>query len=392
MSTIISEIPEIMKLWSNKNTLNPKKLTIGSNKRALWTCIKNHEWEATIANIALRGRRCPYCSNKKIIPGYNDLFTLNTEAEKYWSKNNTIEPTSLAKGSTKRALWTCELGHEWESIINNFTKGYRCPYCSNKKILKGFNDLATIRPDLIKWWSSNNEITPYEISVFSNKKILWMCKLEHEWEEKCSNIAVSNKRRCPYCSGHRVFKNFNNIGFTHPLLNQYCVNKNVLDEYSKGSQTILEWNCPKYNINYKRTICEMIRVYPFCACPNCTKNTSSFELEVNQFIKEILKIKTITSNRQIIKPYELDIVIKSKKIAIECNGNYWHSDEVIQKSKNMSAKEYHSMKKDLSKESGYDLFFIWESDWKTNRETVEQELIKIFNNNFNNIALLNRLE
>lgn len=32
-------------------------------------------------------------------------------------------------------------------------------------------------------------------------------------------------------------------------------------------------------------------------------------------------------NRQLIKPYELDIVIPELHLAIEFNGSYWHSVE-----------------------------------------------------------------
>lgn len=49
------------------------------------------------------------------------------------------------------------------------------------------------------------------------------------------------------------------------------------------------------------------------------------EQEIADFLLS-LKVSNISRNsRKIIAPYELDIVIPDKKIAIEFNGDYWHS-------------------------------------------------------------------
>lgn len=62
-------------------------------------------------------------------------------------------------------------------------------------------------------------------------------------------------------------------------------------------------------------------------------------------------------NRQLIKPYELDIVIPELHLAIEFNGSYWHSVEagVI--------PGYHLMKTELCEAKNYRLIHIWEDEW-----------------------------
>ena len=50
------------------------------------------------------------------------------------------------------------------------------------------------------------------------------------------------------------------------------------------------------------------------------------------------------------------------------------------------------MKKDLAKDAGYDLFFVWEDDWKNRPEEVKSELLNVLNNSSNVLETLNRLE
>ena len=76
----IIDNPVLMAEWNlekNKELgLNPNELTIGSGKKAWWKCSKGHEWQATIANRK-NGNGCPYCSNQRVLIGYNDLATFN---------------------------------------------------------------------------------------------------------------------------------------------------------------------------------------------------------------------------------------------------------------------------------------------------------------------------
>ena len=72
----------------------------------------------------------------------------------------------------------------------------------------------------------------------------------------------------------------------------------------------------------------------YANCELCTKlsseNTDNYKnTTIEIFIQDILKkynIKFETNIRNLIYPYELDIYIPEKNIAIECNGIYWHCD------------------------------------------------------------------
>jgi len=64
----------------------------------------------------------------------------------------------------------------------------------------------------------------------------------------------------------------------------------------------------------------------YCIDCRCRDSVSKIELSLVEFVKS-LNIPIQHSNRTIIAPLELDIVIPSKKLAIEFNGNYWHSEQ-----------------------------------------------------------------
>jgi hypothetical protein len=69
-----------------------------------------------------------------------------------YSKNNGLEPDQVTAGSEKRVWWICSKGHEWQAKIRSRSaRAQGCPYCSGRYAIKGENDLATLRPDLIKY-------------------------------------------------------------------------------------------------------------------------------------------------------------------------------------------------------------------------------------------------
>jgi len=100
------------------------------------------------------------------------------------------------------------LGHQWQESVANFYGGRRCPYCSNRRVLPGFNDLATKNPKLAAEWDSKKNIrNPAEIASKSNIKVWWICKNGHEWEATVSNRSRKDRRNgCPYCDGGRKKK------------------------------------------------------------------------------------------------------------------------------------------------------------------------------------------
>jgi DNA-directed RNA polymerase subunit RPC12/RpoP len=141
----------------------------------------------------------------------NKFFIENPDLLKEWHKEKnkplTLNETSIY--SNKKVWWICKKGHEWEASISNRNKGSGCPYCSGRLATKE-NNLAVYRPDLIEEWDDEkNQITPYDVTPKSGRKVYWKCKEGHSWNSSVANKV--NGKKCPTC---------NSLAFLNPELTE----------------------------------------------------------------------------------------------------------------------------------------------------------------------------
>jgi hypothetical protein len=95
-------------------------------------------------------------------------------------------------------------------------------------------------------------------------------------------------------------------------------------------------------------------------------NRSSYEDEILNWLSEF-DINVIATEKDLIRPLQLDIYLPDFKLGIEFNGLYWHSEF-------KKDKFYHLNKTISCKNYGIDLIHIWEDDWK-NRKTILKSII-----------------
>lgn len=104
--------------------------------------------------------------------------------------------------------------------------------------------------------------------------------------------------------------------------------------------------------------------------------TSYFENDVINFVKSIYDEEVLNNIRDIISPKELDVYIPSKNVAIECDGLYWHSDEI-------KSNDYHFNKTISCEEKGIRLLHIFEDEWNFKKEickSIIAESLGIYQN------------
>lgn len=150
----------------------------------------------------------------------NSLLFSNPEVAKEWDyeKNGNLKPEHFAANSNKKVWWKCSNGHEWQAAIGTRNKGHNCPYCSGIKALKGYNDLQTVNPILVKEWNyeKNNGVTPADVMPNSDKKVWWKCSKGHEWLARIQHR--NNGVGCPYCSGRCAIEGENDLQTVNPTL------------------------------------------------------------------------------------------------------------------------------------------------------------------------------
>ena len=235
-NSLASYCPEIEKYWNKEKNgkITPEQISHSSEKEIYLKCPKcNTEWKMLAKDFYLRPY-CPYCYGRKVKTGYNDLFTTNPELKKIWSKNNSLDPRKLSSGCNFPALWHCEnCNGEYEMVINDKTNGYGCPYCSGHRVLKGYNDLSSTCPELLKDWDyEKNKIKPDEVTKGSNETVLWKCHIcNYEWLSTISNRTIL-KRGCPKCGVKRRA-----ISQSKTVL-QFSLDGKLIAEYESVSEAI----------------------------------------------------------------------------------------------------------------------------------------------------------
>ena len=100
-----------------------------------------------------------------------------------------------------------------------------------------------------------------------------------------------------------------------------------------------------------------------------TRYASQGEREVYNYVNSIYDGEVKHNVKNIISPLELDIYIPDKKLAIEFNGDYWHSNT-------NKHSTYHQEKSITCAKSGVQLIHIFEYQWNNveTREKIKQLL------------------
>lgn len=141
---LTSLYPSLASQWNYEKNglLKPENVTPYSNKKVWWRCSLGHEYQAVIASRTNDGNGCPYCSGRRVLPGFNDLGTRYPKVAAQWHKdlNGNLTPENVTCGSKKRIWWKCELGHVWKAVIYSRTGGSTgCPTCAEKTNSKYYN-------------------------------------------------------------------------------------------------------------------------------------------------------------------------------------------------------------------------------------------------------------
>ena len=204
--------PELALQWhpTKNGDLTPADVVPGTRRKVWWVCDKGHEWRAAVS-ARVNGSGCPVCTSKKIVPGINDLASQYPAVAKEWhpTKNGTLTPDHIAPASNRKVWWICDKGHEYQAVVSTRTqRNGGCPYCANKRVLPGFNDLATKYPEIAAQWhpTMNGSLTPDHVLPGSRKKVWWQCRSGHVWQAVVYSRTGNQRSGCPICTGYAVGK------------------------------------------------------------------------------------------------------------------------------------------------------------------------------------------
>jgi ribosomal protein S27AE len=246
--------PELAKcLDPIKTGLTAAEVSGGSGVRFWWLCDKGHSTQATADSRKADPSRCPVCSNKQVVQGVNDMQTTHPQLAKEFdlTKNYPITPESINAGTHKVLWWLCPLGHSYDMDgMHRVTQNAKCPVCSSSRILAGFNDMATLAPQLVPHFhhEKNFPRTPQNLAYRSNLTLWWICEIGHEYKAKPGNRLQNGGLGCPVCSTHQILAGFNDLATTHPeIAKEWHPTKNhkTPKEVAGGTNKKAWWLCPE---------------------------------------------------------------------------------------------------------------------------------------------------
>lgn len=232
-----------------------QEITAGSNKTFWWQDEYGHEWKAAVNNRTSKNQNCPICINHKILVGFNDLETTNPMVAEEWhpTKNSNLSPSQVTAGSKKSVWWQDKHGHEWKTTVAaRIISG--CPFCANKAVLRGFNDLVSTYPALAEEWhpTKNGKLTPSEVTAGADFYVWWLCSQGHEWEAYVYNRTSKKKPTiCPQCSAAKMSSKpettiadvLRELGVAVETANRKILgNKQEIDLYLPDHQLGVEFN------------------------------------------------------------------------------------------------------------------------------------------------------
>lgn len=172
-------------------------VSAGSAKVVSWRCGRKHDWKASVANRALRGSGCPFCSGRRPIVGETDFATTEPQLA---LQVVDCDPTTFTRSSNRSVTWKCSKDHTYTATPNtrtNMRSG--CPYCANRKTWPGFNDFATFFPLMADEAVS---VDPTTVAPCAGKTVEWKCSLclshwnaavKHRTKQGMDNVG------CPAC-------------------------------------------------------------------------------------------------------------------------------------------------------------------------------------------------
>lgn len=213
------------------------------------------------------------------------------------------------------------------------------------------------------------------IYVKNNEKVIIKCELHGDFLQTPQNhLQGDSGSGCNSCA--KKNRSLSQLASLASFLEKCKKQHGDYYDYSlvdyEGSRKDVKVVCPKHGI-FIQWAASHSKGH---GCRKCNNRESSQEELIKSYLKENNIIFEENTRRR-LNGKELDffIILKNQKLAIECNGLYWHSEEKV-------GKKYHLEKTKECEKRGIQLIHIFEN------EILEKP--KIVKNRLKNILKLNK--
>lgn len=177
------------------------------------------------------------------------------------------------------------------------------------------------------------KIKPLDIYTGRFNSIRWQCdKYEnHIWYAAPADILKEKGSGCPYCSGNKILKGFNDLWTTNPEIASMLADKNIGYDISKFTHSKFDFICPNCGNIINKPV-KNVTLYGL-NCSICSDNVSYPEKFISNMLTQLKLDYVYDKSTKWSNKKRYDFYIESLSIIIECHGeqhytniNQWHSD------------------------------------------------------------------
>ena len=203
----------------------------------------------------------------------------------------------------------------------------------------------------------------YAYTGLENGCLRIRCSVHGEFKQSVSHH-VLRKRGCPKCGGGQVFD-------TESFKAHASLVHNGAYDYSEavylGSSIAVTVKCKKHG-PYQQTPHVHLRLLKGAGCPKChDENQGSHgEKELRDWLS--LHAFVCPNDRNIIKPYELDMWLPDVLVGVEYHGLYWHCER-------LKGKNFHRAKLAAANNAGISLLQFFEDEWARKPDIIKSMLL-----------------
>ena len=181
-------------------------VTPRSGKKLKWQCSHNseHTWFVS-PHYRLKttpDSGCPQCSRSKrwVNNPPPRKLVRDEHPEILHEAVDSDAVGALSCGSGKKVRWVCqEYGHEYTMAVRKKVSEQSCPVCAGKQVIAGFNDVATLFPDIAAT-AVDTELMR-TVSRGSEMVVQWRCtdNPSHIWSSSVYTHVIAGNG-CPHCN------------------------------------------------------------------------------------------------------------------------------------------------------------------------------------------------
>lgn len=135
---------DIADMWSDRNERTADEILYNSSLYVYLNCPECHmEFGTFLKDFISRKAECPYCTEKRVLPGANSFQARHSDLLEEWDYVNNyaiVDPDTIGDNNNTPVWWICtnNNSHHYPMSVKDkltFQKRHKdsCPYCKGRR-------------------------------------------------------------------------------------------------------------------------------------------------------------------------------------------------------------------------------------------------------------------